>query len=436
MAKNWTGEIGSTGLAQWNGVIQDEFLRELRGVQGYRRYDEMRRNEPVIVALLNAIEQAIRGVDWNITSDEEDDPRAEFVRAALDGMTTDWHDHISECLTMLPFGWAFFETIYRREGGRLVWDALAIRGQDTLYRWEIDQRGRVVGMVQTANLQTVTIPTDKGILYRTRIERGNPEGRSILRGCWLPYYYAKNLRSLEAIGLERFGAGLPVITLPEGASTDSGTGSDASKAAQMVRNVRQDEQAGLVLPSGWQFDFKAASGGLPEFDTVIRRYESRMLMTSLAQFLALGQDRVGSQALSKDQSDFFNMSVNSIADTIARTFTAQAIRPLLALNGFDPEGVRMEHSPAGDADLASYGAFLQQVGGLLTWTPDDEAWLRGLARMPELDQDTAAESEAETPGAQMPDEMPEDDEMSAITARQFGRLISEIQMARRAVGRG
>lgn len=433
MAIKLTTEYGVSGLAAWGGTVQEEFLQELRGLNGYRRFNEMRLGEPVIVALLNAIEQAVRGVDWYINGDDEDDPRIAFVQEALDGMTTDWHDHISEALTMLPFGWSLFETVYKRDGARLLWDRLCIRGQDTLYRWKMSKAGDIEAMEQATADGQFVIPMEKAILYRTRIERNNPEGRSILRGCWTPYYYAKNLRALEAIGLERFGAGLPVVGLPEGASTDSGTNSDASKAAKMVRNVRQDEQSGLVLPFGWTFEFKSASSTLPEFDVVIRRYESRMLMTSLAQFLALGQDRVGTQALSKDQTDFFNMSVNSIADNIARAFTSQAVRKLLELNGMEAEGVHMDHSPAGDADLQAFGDFLQKAGGLLTWTPGDEQWLRGLAKMPELEEGAEDQREPEEP---VEGEQPEDDEMSAVTARQFGKLIAEIRTARQAVQRG
>lgn len=125
-----TQEIGRTGLKAFSGIVQDEFLTELRGVSGFKKFDEMRRNSPVIAALLLAIEQSVRGVSWNFESDTGDsDPRVEFLQEAQDGLSHTWNDHIVEALTMLPFGYALFEVCYKREGGKLLWDKLGIRGQ-------------------------------------------------------------------------------------------------------------------------------------------------------------------------------------------------------------------------------------------------------------------------------------------------------------------
>jgi hypothetical protein len=154
----------------------------------------------------------------------------------------------------------------------------------------------------------------------------------------------------------------------------------------MVRNVRNDEQAGIVLPSGWEFQL-VSTGGSRQFDTdkIVRRYESRMLMSALAQFIMLGQDGVGSLALSSDMTDFFTMSVNAVADIISETFTKYAIPRLLKLNGYDAEGVSLTHTPAGDVDTVSIADFLQKVGGYITWGAEDELWLRQLIGLPEVD---------------------------------------------------
>jgi len=151
-----------------------------------------------------------------------------------------------------------------------------------------------------------------------------------------------------------------------------------------------------VLPFGWTFDL-VSTGGSRQFDTdkIISRYENRMLMVALAQFLMLGSGDTGSYALSKDQTDFFTMSVNAVADSLAETFTSYAIAPLLKFNGYDPDGVSLTHTAAGEADLTSLGAFLQQIANLLTWTVQDEKWLRQMAHMPEIDEaELMAEREA------------------------------------------
>ncbi len=382
-------EIGVTGLSEFSGQIQQDFLKELRGKEAYKRYDEMRLNSAVIGAMLLAIEQAIRGVSWTFSSEQgEDDERVMLLEDAKGAMSTSWNDHITEALTMLPFGFSLFEIVYKRdERNRVLWRKFAIRGQDTVYRWLFDDTGGLSGFEQQRTDYTIVpIPIEKLLLYRTRVERNNPEGRSILRTAWVSYYFAKHWQQFEAIGGERDLAGLPVIKLPQGASTDTGASSDFSVAKKMVRNVRNDEQAGIVLPYGWEFELLSTAGQKQfDTDTIIKRYESRMLMSALAQFLMLGQDSVGTQALSEDMTDFFTMSVNATCDIIAETFTKYAIPRLLELNGYDAEGIVLEHTPAGDIDISMVADFLQKVGAMVTWSAEDEVWLRQLARLPDRD---------------------------------------------------
>lgn len=414
-------ELGSTGLAEFSGQIQEDFLRELRGREAYKRYNEMRLNSPIISAMLIAYEQAIRKVSWEFASDDENDPRVELLNEARDNLTYSWNDHITEALTMLPFGHSIFEIVYERVGSKVLWRKFAPRGQDTVFQWGIDGEGGLTGFTQMAapSYKTVFLPIEKLILYRTRVEKNNPEGRSILRSAWIPYYYAKHIGQIEAITIERDGAGLPVIKLPQGVSTD-----DEAKAEKVVRNIRNDEQAGVTLPAGWEIELLASAGSKQiDTDKVIRRYESRMLMSALAQFLQLGQDGTGSLALSRDQTDFFNMSVNSLADIIANTFTKFAIPRLLKLNGYDPEGVRLEHTPVGDIDSMMLADVLQKVGGMVTWDAEDEVWLRSLLGMPERDVEQLRDEQEEGRArqaaiaqgikakAEQPKDMPTDEEI-------------------------
>lgn len=386
MANNF-GEIGATGLATFSGQIHDEFLVELRGKAAYKKYDEMRRNSPIVGAALLATENLIRQISWNVTSDVEGDPRVDFVEEVLAGMSLSWNDHIIEALTMLPFGFSLFEVVYKRdEQNRIVWRKFAPRGQDTVHQWMFDDTGGLAGMKQLAapTYKITEIPVEKMLLYRTRVERGNPEGRSMLRSAWIPYYYAKHIQQIEAIGVERDLAGLPVITLPSGATTDDNDTSDFGKARLMVRNVRNDEQSGIVKPFGWEFEL-ASTGGSRAFNTddIVKRYESRILMSALAQFIMLGQNTIGSQSLSKDQSDFFSMAVDAIADIIGDTFTKFAIPRLLKLNGMDDKGIRLEHTPVGDTNKTMILEMVSKIGSYVTWDAEEEVWLRGVLGLPE-----------------------------------------------------
>lgn len=397
-------EIGATGLSSFSGQIQADFLKELRGREAYKRYNEMRLNSPVVGALLLAIEQSVRAVSWQYTSElGPDDPRLELVAAAEANLRHSWNDHVSEALTFLPFGFSVFEIVYENVSGDLLWRKFAARGQDTVLRWLFDDTGGLSGFVQQAApvYKTVEIPIERLLIYRTRVERNNPEGRSILRTAWISYYFQKHIAQIEAIGIERDLTGLPVIIMPEGADTTESTSdtTDYGRAIKIVRNLRNDEQAGVVLPHGWELKL-LSTGGSRQFDIdkTLTRYESRILMSALAQFLLLGQQNVGSLALSRDQTDFFTMSVNTVADVIGAAFTKFAIPRLLRLNGYDPDGIVLEHSPAGDVDVKGLAELLGKVGGFITWGPAEEVWLRQVLRLPEKTveelQDAADEKQA------------------------------------------
>ena len=396
--KSMTQDVGNTGLQETWGQIQDDFLAEWRGKEKVKNIDEMLRNSPVIGALRMAIEMPIRDIGWQFVSkDGEDDPRVELLDEALANMTHSWNDHIVDALLMAFYGWSMFTITYEKVGGRVFWRKFKMLGHDTVMRWLIADDGGLEGLQQWPHLWPEPIPIERMMLYRFRKTRNNPEGESVLRPAWVPWYYIKNIQQIEAIGIERNLAGLPVITPPLGADMD---GDDGDKAELIVRNVRNDEQAGVVLPppmgegehQRWQFELIASAGGTQAVDTnlIIGRYEKRMLMASLAQFLMLGMDSVGAMATFDGATDFFTMAVNTIASIISDTFTKYAIPRLLKLNGLDTEGIVMEHSPAGDIGLDVIGQFLQQAGTFVTWTPDDEAWLRSLARLPDKSPDELA----------------------------------------------
>lgn len=395
-------EQGTTGLVVFSGIVQEEFLRELRGREGYKRFDEMRRNSPIIGAMLYFHEMAVRRCSWNFSNKaapKAKDERVDFLNYARENMTQSWNEFISETLSFLPFGYSLFWVNYMRDQNNgLVWDTFSPRAQNTVYQWLLNYEGQqgydpnkrngdINGLIQQAppSYKMETMTMDRLIHFRTRIERNNPEGISLLRNAWVPYYYCKNLQSIEAIGYERDLNGVPVIHMPAGANmNEDDPNSDFNKAHEVIRNARNDEQAGFIEPDGWDIKLLSAAGkGFANISQTIERYESRMLMAMLSQFIMLGQGDVGSYSLSKDQTSIAAMIVNATADIICETFTKQEIPRILKLNGYDPKGICLEHSPAGDTDVAMFADFLQKVKENLTWDASDELWLRQMAGMPE-----------------------------------------------------
>src|SRR6187549_2730109 len=67
-------EIGVSGLRAYSGIVDEEFLTELKGEKGRKIYREMAANDATVGAMLFAIGLMIRGVKWrSVPKDEEDE---------------------------------------------------------------------------------------------------------------------------------------------------------------------------------------------------------------------------------------------------------------------------------------------------------------------------------------------------------------------------
>ena len=340
-------EIGRIGQKRWNGVFYEEFLRDLQGIRGVEVYREMANNDDTIGAILFAIKMLIRHTVWNIEpggDSAKDREAAEFVESCMDDMQSTWTDTISEILSFLVYGWSLHEIVYKRRMGKtrsprtkskysdglIGWQKLPIRSQDTLYKWEYDRHDNLIGMTQMPppDYGFITIPMKKAMLFRTESAKDNPEGRSILRNAYRPWYFKRRIQEIEAIGIERDLAGLPVFHTPEGTDIWDDTDPEMIKInaalTRMVKSVRRDEYEGLVLPHGFEFEL-VSTGGARQFDTnaIINRYDTKIAMTVLADFLMLGHNKVGSFALSSDPPDYGFITIPMKKAMLFRTESAK-----------------------------------------------------------------------------------------------------------------
>jgi hypothetical protein len=362
-----TGEIGVSGFEHAGGYVTDEFLPELRGIRGRRKYREMADNDPTVGALLSAIEKMIQAVKWEVIpcgDSPEAQKAAVFVQQVLfEDMETEWDDFITEALSMLKFGWSYFEVVLRRRlrkkgskynDGYYGVEKLAPRAQETLLQWEIDQRGVVKGLWQLPPNGTgsVYIPLDKAIHFVTKSNKGNPEGFSIIRNAYKPYSYLDKIQKIEANGIERDLTGLPVIKIPSEYfnTEDSGKQLALTKFTQIARDLRYNEQGGMVVPSDPYQNPDGNYTNVPQVtvelmssagqksidsDKVITRYQQDIARSVLADFLMLGTNDRGSFSLSKSKADLFLHSINGISEKIATTLRKQLFTRLFEVNGFD-----------------------------------------------------------------------------------------------------
>ena len=386
-------EVGSSGLRQFSGWVREEFLQSLVGRQGAQKYREMLDNSTTIGALMFSIISTMRKVEWR-TLPASDSPQAQeiadFIDTCRDDMSHTWEDLIVENLSMLGYGYAPHELVYKLRNGRtpgpdptrpghdlpsskyddgkIGWRRIPIRGQDTVIKWYFDSNGQVKGLTQQPWVgPLIDIPIEKLLLFRPTQHKGNPEGRSIIRTAYIAYYYVKRLQEQEAILFERLG-GVPLIKVPAALFEQAAAGNAQATATlnaykRIAINLRTDEQMGLVLPSDV---YPAASGGASSaemfkfelvtpqlrasginFDPTITRYTISMMTSVLADFLSLGHEARGTQSLAVSKVDMFFQAIEGFLNSMASVYNRYAIPRLLALNGMN-----LDLAPTIEPDLA------------------------------------------------------------------------------------
>ena len=413
-------ELGVTGLKRSAGYLDEEFLPQLKGKRAVQVYREMADNDAIIGAMLFAITNLMRNVTYSVTpagKSADDAKAAKFVEECMQDMSHSWDAMIVEILSCLVYGWSWHEIVYKRRmgpwqrdgrhrsqynDGLIGWRKMPIRAQETMQRWIFDDTGGVQGMVQLAppDYAMRTLPIERALLFRYGTSKNSPEGKSMLRNSYRSWFYKKRLEEFESIGVERDLAGLPKIGVPA-AYLKAAAGTPQAKQVEalkkMVRGVRRNEQEGIIFPLAYDEETKqplfsfdlVGSGGSRQFqtDTLIQRYEQRMLMTVLADFIMVGHDGTGTYNMHVDKTGIFKTALNATSKSIADIFNRHAIPRLFAVNGWKPDQLpKIVPSDIDAPDLTQLGGFLAQTANLgFNWADADmEKFLRSAAGLPEL----------------------------------------------------
>jgi hypothetical protein len=386
-------EVGATGLKRFSGFIYEEFLQELTGWRGVAVFKEMINNDATVFAVYQAIKQLCRRVPWRVQEASQmpyDQQAAEFLETCMNDMSDTWTDTIDSVLSMLGYGFSVHEIVYKRRcgdvfdptmrskhsDGRIGWRKIPIRSQDSIYRWQFDDHGGIQGVEQLAppHYYHVTIPVEKMLLFRTTTEKNNPEGKSIFRGAYRSWYMKKNIENIEAIGVERDLAGLPVALVPPEILSSNASDSEKQLLAgikEIVVNIRRDAQEGVIFPNAMNEQGKSlyelkllSTGGNRQFNTneIISRYDQRIAMTALADFILLGSDKVGSFALASSKTNLFATAIGAFLDIIADVFNRYAIPRLFDLNDLQiSDHPKITHGDLEAVDLKELGDYIQKL---------------------------------------------------------------------------
>lgn len=377
---------GKPGLRVSGGQVTEEFLPKLRGYVGRRLYREIADNDAVAGAMLFAFTMLLRNAPWQIApasqgdgeADQQAEEEAEWIRSMLFvEMRSTWAEVVSEICSMFTYGFAVHEIIWGKRDGKIVVLDLPGRSQESIHEWRFDRETEeVLAAVQRPDTGgEYVIPMEKVALFRTTAERGNPEGRSLLRNSVKLYARKEAIEEAEGRAAIR-ASGIVKLTLPFDYLDESAGGEEKEvydRFVAIATSVADDRAGSIILPSEKYED------GTPKFDLtymvadnrrpvdmgmIVERYDKRMAMSVLAQFLFLGQSSVGSFALSSDQTELFSVAVKAMLETICDTVNRGVIRRVYAVNGMDEAS--MPSLTFGDLESPNFealGAFITAITG-------------------------------------------------------------------------
>lgn len=383
---------------------------DLRFPESVVVFDQMARTDGQVGAILRAAVQSIQSARWTFAdSPEVPAETVEFCRSEIGlpehGQTlpstrfsrVNFREHVRQALSFLTFGFAVFEQIYEVEpvgpaGTPVVHLAdLASRPQRTIMHFLTDRDGNLSAVVQKAlpefargtNWGGIELPAENLVLYSHEREGADWAGTSMLRTAYKHWLVKDVLLRLCGQIVERNGMGVPVLEYDGQAMTQS-------EAVAFAQQFRAGATAGGALPTGVKLTLVGVTGATYDPLPLMKYQDEAIANSALAMFMTLGHD-TGARSLGETFKDFYDGSLQAIADELAEVVTERVIRPLVALNfGADAPYPRLV---AGDMKAngtleAKDLHLLVQVDAI---RPDDklEAFLRTSVGLPEADPDTA-----------------------------------------------
>lgn len=458
-------EYGASGTSNYNGyLIQSEFNHELRGIAGYDTFDEMRRTDPTVRETLWYVFSPILNANW--MSEPPEDPSdeeleaTEFIRCAFfEWMDEPFAELMRNVLSYLEMGNAAFETAFKTEERSLIyqkksapssssedgmppefekvetpvrqfvtWRKFAHRLPRTIWRWNVDEFGDLLSIIQLApkgqpgaevpsgqRLPDGSLPIDvmtqmgagqdwkmlpipaQYLVVFTHEKWGDEwAGISIMRAAYKPWWLKNLIERTMGLSYERYGVGVPVAFIPQDREEDSQL---IDKIEDMLTNLRAGEENFLIFPgpeasgsrSGYGFKIESPGSTFPKFTDALEYLRAEIAGAMLSRFQDPGTWSSGNRSTASVQSEVWYNMLHSIARYIEDVF-AVAIRRLVDMNY--PGMTRYPRLHASGIEARDLLAFAQAVtlltnGEVLLPDTPLRAWARDFMDAPPEDPDEA-----------------------------------------------
>lgn len=389
-------EVGYAASKSWWDLDVEE-TPELRWPHSIEVFDRMRRQDAQVVSVMKAVTLPVLQTAWRLdpagARDEVAEHVAEDLGLRVKGQEESappprtrgrfaWGEHLHDALLMCAFGHMFFEQVYRLDdAGRLRLRKLAPRWPRTIAKINVAADGGLESVEQHppaggTTLRNVELPVDRLVAYVNDREGANWLGTSLLRPAYKHWLLKDRLLRTWTQTIDRNGVGLPVYT---GAAPEE----DLAKGEEIAKSVRAGDSSGAAIPNGASLVLAGVSGDLPDAEKAVRYHDEQIARSVLAHFLNLGT-QTGSWALGSTFADFFVMSLQNLAQTVADTATQHVVEDLVDLNfGPDEPAPRVTFDPVGQNAAAIVQAVQMLIGaGAIFPDPALDGFVRDLVGLP------------------------------------------------------
>lgn len=399
-----TSEIGyaSGSVGWWSAESNfEEQTPELRWPDSVRVYDAMRRQDAQVASVLRAVTLPVRRTKWRIDpngarpevaqqiADDFGLPLIGAVEDTTSKRTRDrfsWAEHLQLALLMAPFGFMPFEQVYRIDAaGMARLRKLAPRMPRSIARFHVAADGGLESIEQyappTASALSVTIPVNRLVMYVLDREGGNWTGSSLLRSGYKNWLLKDRLLRVQTQTIQRNGMGVPLYKGQPGATPE-----DLATGKTIATAWRSGDTAGASIPNGADMLLRGVEGALPDALPAINYHDAQIARGVLAHFLNLGT-QTGSWALGTTFADFFTMSLQTLAETVADVANQHVVEDLIDVNyGPDEPAPRLVFDEIGSRHDATAMAVQQLVSvGALQVDEPLRAYVRNTFGIPDAD---------------------------------------------------
>lgn len=366
---------GSDGVNAFGGFLySSEQSPDLIGTRLYTTLNNTIQNTVIVGAGVRYFLNLIAGTAWSVEPNEEagelGEKAAELVRTGLieNYMPNPWFSVVRKAAMFRYVGFSIQEWVMKRRkaDGATIFADIQHRPQYTIEQWDIPEDGGALqGVVQRTQVRAKEFYVPRGqMLYCVdNTFTDNPDGQGVLRHIVEHARRLSRYEQLEGFGFENDLRGIPIGRVPgtelKEASESNGLGDSwvlkqTAAVRQFVQNHVKNPQLSIVLDSEpyrdkgpdanpsqmpkWGIELLQGNGqGLTEVNATIGRINQEIARVLGMDFLMLGGDGKGSLALSRDKTSMFATVIQSTLRELAWFAERDLVRPLLEMNGMDPD---------------------------------------------------------------------------------------------------